>query len=102
MTLAEVQVAQYLRRHDSLPLFAFGKYKIIPDTTGGAVRRWHLDLSQKFTPELQERNFADHLISEKRPAIASYIHDQSGSRLYTAQKAATMEWAIRARTHGSH
>lgn len=93
MTLAEVQTAQHLERHDSHRLFAVGKYQIIPDTMDGAVRSLHLDSNQKFTPELQDRVFADYLISEKRPAIASYIRGEPGSTLHGAQQAVSMEWA---------
>lgn len=93
MTLAEVQAAQHLGRHDPNRLFAVGKYQIIPRTMDSAVEHLHLDPSQKFTPELQERIFADYLIAEKRPAIASYIRGDASATLHGAQKAAAMEWA---------
>lgn len=93
MTLAEVQAAQHLDRHDPNRLFAVGKYQIIPRTMDNAVEHLRLDPNQKFTPELQERIFADYLIAEKRPAIESYIRGDAGATLHGAQKAAAMEWA---------
>jgi len=93
MTLAEVQAAQHLDRHDPNRLFAVGKYQIIPSTMDNAVEHLRLDPNQKFTPELQERIFADYLIAEKRPAIESYIRGDAGATLHGAQKAAAMEWA---------
>lgn len=93
MTLADVQAAQHLDRHDPNRLFAVGKYQIIPGTMDNAVQHLHLDPNQKFTPELQERIFADYLIAEKRPAIATYIRGDASAILHGAQKAAAMEWA---------
>lgn len=93
MTLGEVQAAQHLGRHDPHRLFAVGKYQIIPDTMDDAARRLKLDPDQKFTPELQERIFADYLIAGKRPQIEAYIKGEPGATLHAAQKAACQEWA---------
>lgn len=93
MTLGEVQTAQHLGRHDPHRLFAVGKYQIIPDTMDDAARQLKLDPSQKFTPDLQERIFADYLIAGKRPQIEAYIKGEPGATLHAAQKAACQEWA---------
>lgn len=93
MKLAEIQAAQHLARHDPNRLFAIGKYQIIPGTMDKAIEYLHLDPNQKFTSELQEHIFADYLISRKRPAIESYIREDAGATLHSAQKAAAMEWA---------
>lgn len=93
MTLGEIQVAQHLGRHDPHRLFAVGKYQIIPDTMDDATRRLKLDPNQKFTPDLQERIFADYLITGKRPQIEAYIKGGPAASLHAAQKAACQEWA---------
>ncbi|MBD8899994.1 peptidoglycan-binding protein [Rhodanobacter sp. DHG33] len=93
MTLGEIQAAQHLGRHDPHRLFAVGKYQIIPDTMDDATKRLKLDPDQKFTPELQERIFADYLIAGKRPQIEAYIKGEPGATLHAAQKAACQEWA---------
>jgi len=93
MTLGEIQAAQHLGRHDPHRLFAVGKYQIIPDTMDDAARRLKLDPDQKFTPELQERIFADYLVAGKRPQIEAYIKGEPGATLHAAQKAVCQEWA---------
>lgn len=93
MTLGEVQALQHLPRQDPDRLFAVGKYQIIPGTMDMAVRGLRLDPNQRFTPELQERIFADYLISEKQPGIRTYITGQPGATLRTAQIQLANEWA---------
>ena len=93
MTLGQVMDAQALPRGDEQRLFAVGRYQVIPDTMSEAVGRLGLDRSQSFTPELQDRIFADHLISRKRPEIRDYIEGDTGATLHRAQRAAAQEWA---------
>lgn len=80
MTIAEIVRRQDLPRNDPDRLFAVGKFQIIPGTMEETVRNLRLDTSQKFTPALQERMFADYLIDEKRPAVKAYITGQSNGQ----------------------
>jgi hypothetical protein len=59
----------------------------------GAVKTLHLDLSERYTPEIQEKIFADYLIKSKRRPIFDYIVGKEGASLHAAQKAASQEWA---------
>ncbi len=95
MTIAEIMRRQDLPRNDPDRLFAVGKFQIIPGTMEETVRNLGLDTSQKFTPALQERMFADYLIDEKRPAVKAYITGQSSgdAGLDRAQLALAQEFA---------
>ncbi len=93
MTLDELARRQSLPISDPGKVFAVGKYQIIPPTMHGAVERLHLDTNERYTPEIQERIFADYLIRDKRPDIYSYIIGQPSASLHAAQKAASQEWA---------
>jgi muramidase (phage lysozyme) len=88
LTLGQVHAMQ-----DRGELFAVGKYQIIPDTMDGAVARMELDPNQKFTPELQEAIFSNYLITDKRPAVESYITGKPGATLEAAQRGLAAEWA---------
>ncbi len=95
MTIAEIMRRQDLPRNDPDRLFAVGKFQIIPGTMEETVRNLGLDTSQKFTPAIQERMFADYLIDEKRPAVKAYITGQSNGEagLDRAQLALAQEFA---------
>jgi peptidoglycan hydrolase-like protein with peptidoglycan-binding domain len=93
MTLDELARRQGLPISDPDKVFAVGKYQIIPPTMRGAVEKLHLDTNERYTPEIQERIFADYLIRDKRPDIYSYIIGQTSASLHGAQKAASQEWA---------
>lgn len=95
MTIAEIMRRQDLPRNDPDRLFAVGKFQIIPGTMEETVRNLGLDTSQKFTPALQERMFADYLVDEKRPAVKAYITGQSNGEagLDRAQLALAQEFA---------
>ena len=93
MTLAELQRRQSLARSDPDRIFAVGKYQLVPSTLNETVQHLKLKGAERFTPELQERMFADHLIREKRPEVFKYIAGESGISLHAAQKAISNEWA---------
>jgi peptidoglycan hydrolase-like protein with peptidoglycan-binding domain len=94
MTVAEVMRRQDLPSGDPNRLFAVGKYQVIPGTMEEAVKALNIDPNQKFTPQLQERIFADYLIDEKRPAVRDYITGKTGPEgLGKAQLALAQEFA---------
>ena len=95
MTVGEVMRRQQLGTNDPDRLFAVGKYQVIPDTMAGAVRTLGIDPNARFTPQLQERIFADYLVDEKRPDIRAYITGQTNGAegRERAQYAAALEWA---------
>ena len=95
MTVGEVMRRQGLPSGDPDRLFAVGKYQVIPTTMAGAVNTLGIDKDAKFTPQLQERIFADYLIDEKRPDIKAYITGQTNGPegRERAQYAAALEWA---------
>ncbi len=95
MTLAEIMRRQDLPRNDPERLFAVGKFQIIPGTMEETVNAMGLDRNQRFTPELQERMFADYLVDEKRPAVHAYITGESSGPegLRRAQTALAQEFA---------
>jgi len=93
MTLAELQRRQRLPKSDPDRIFAAGKYQLIPSTLNEAVQHLKINGAERYTPELQERIFADHLIREKRPEVFKYIVGDPGISLRAAQKAISNEWA---------
>lgn len=92
LTLGEVQRMQHLNRNDPDFVFAVGKYQIIPTTMDAAVRTLRLDPNERFTPELQDRLFAEYLLRTKQPGIAPYIMGKSDN-LQAAMEGLSNEWA---------
>lgn len=95
MTVGEVMRRQDLPRNDPERLFAVGKYQMIPGTFEEAVNTLGIDRNARFTPQLQERMFADYLVDEKRPQVRAYITGEtSGAQgLQSAQLALAREFA---------
>ena len=93
MTLDELQRRQALPKVDQDRIFAVGKYQMVPKTLAKAVADLNLSGSERFSPEMQERIFAECLIVGKRPQIANYIKGLHGATLHDAQKATCQEWA---------
>ena len=95
MTVGEVMRRQDLPRNDPERLFAVGKYQMIPGTFEEAVNTLGIDRNARFTPQLQERMFADYLVDEKRPQVRAYITGEtSGAQgLQGAQLALAREFA---------
>ena len=95
MTVGEVMRRQELPAGDPDRLFAVGKYQVIPSTMKGAVDTLGIDKDAKFTPQLQERIFADYLMDEKRPDIKAYVTGKTSGPegLERAQYATALEWA---------
>ena len=87
MTVGELMRRQSLTGKDRI--FAAGKYQVVPDTLKEAVKLMKIDPNAKFTPELQERIFAERLVGTKRPALQAYRlgkSDDATSALYDASK----------------
>jgi peptidoglycan hydrolase-like protein with peptidoglycan-binding domain len=95
MTVGEVMRRQDLPRGNPDRLFAVGKYQFTPDTLEETVKALGIDRNAKFTPQLQEKMFADYLIDEKRPAVKAYITGKTGGAtgLDNAQHALAQEFA---------
>jgi peptidoglycan hydrolase-like protein with peptidoglycan-binding domain len=95
MTVGELMRRQALPSGDPDRLFAVGKYQVIPSTMKGAVETLGIDKDAKFTPQLQERIFADYLMDEKRPDIKAYVTGKTSGPegLERAQYATALEWA---------
>lgn len=94
MSVGEIMRRQNLPRSNGESLFAVGKFQIIPNTMRETVQRMGIDRNARFTPELQERMFADYLVDEKRPSIKAYITGAGGAQaLGRAQLALAQEFA---------
>ena len=98
MTVGEVMRRQQLyvdNPRNPEGLFAVGKYQFVPDTLKETVNALGIDRNAKFTPQLQEKMFADYLIDEKRPSVHDYITGKtSGAQgLERAQHALALEFA---------
>jgi uncharacterized protein (TIGR02594 family) len=91
MTVNQVIERQNLGQKDPNKLFAIGKYQIIPETLKDAKSKLKLSGDEKFTPEMQDKIFADYLTKEKRPQIEKFI--KSGKGIDAAAKASAQEWA---------
>lgn len=92
MTISEVMAAQSLPRNHPDRLFAVGKYQIIPSTMKEAVKSLKISGNEKFTPELQEKIFLEHLTAKKRPQIEGFIKGRHNN-LGAASIAGSLEWA---------
>ena len=95
MTVGEVMRRQGLPNGHPDELFAVGKYQMIPGTMSETVERLGIDRNERFTPQLQERMFADYLIDEKRPQVRAYITGETSGPegLQAAQLALAREFA---------
>jgi peptidoglycan hydrolase-like protein with peptidoglycan-binding domain len=95
LTVGEIMRRQDLSKNDPNYLFAVGKYQFVDDTLKETVAKLGIDKNAKFTPQLQEKMFADYLIDEKRPAVHNYIVGKTGGAqgLHNAQVALSMEFA---------
>jgi peptidoglycan hydrolase-like protein with peptidoglycan-binding domain len=95
MTIREIMRLQDLPIGNPDRLHAVGKYQMIAVTMEETVRELGIDPNAKFTPQLQERMFADYLIDEKRPQVNDYITGKTGGErgLVRAQIALAQEFA---------
>lgn len=95
MTVAEIMRRQDLPAGDPNRLFAVGKYQFTPDTLEEAINQTGVDRNARFTPQLQEKLFADYLIDEKRPSVRAYITGEATGpqALERAQHALALEFA---------
>ena len=91
MSVGQIMAAQALPRGSTNRLFAVGKYQVVPDTMKEAVAGLGVSLSEKFTPALQEKIFAEYLAARKRPQIEKYI--KGGGNIESASHAVAQEWA---------
>ncbi len=105
ITVGEIMRRQQLSYTGPDQLFAVGKYQMIgphngdpPDPVGTfkrAVDALGISPNEVFTPDLQEKMFANYLITSKRPEINDYITGvtQGASGLQKAQVALAQEFA---------
>lgn len=98
MTVGEIIRRQHLPHNDPSYLFAVGKFQMVgppANTMTETVRALGIDSNAKFTPDLQERMFANYLIDGKRPAVNDYITGKSNGAagLEKAQHALALEFA---------
>ena len=83
--LSSITIEEYFRKsrlpmNDPDRLFAVGKYQIVPETMGGAVKSLSLDPKTTYlTPSTQETIFGQYLIGSKpgRSAIKAYLSGKS-------------------------
>jgi hypothetical protein len=94
MTLEEIMRKQQLPLMNPDRLLAVGKYQVITGTLRDAVRSLGLNVSEKFTPQLQERIFAEFLATKKkgRRRLENYIKGKSDNADGAVDDAA-LEWA---------
>lgn len=98
LTVAEIQRRQALDlgtpgHFSDERLFAIGKYQVIPETLKGAIDYLGIQPDEKFTPQLQDRIFAEYLIVEKQKAVYGYVTGDERYSLYAARRQLSFEWA---------
>jgi len=98
MTVGEIIRRQHLPHNDPSYLFAVGKFQMVgppANTMTETVRALGINSDAKFTPDLQERMFANYLIDGKRPAVNDYVTGKSSgpAGLEKAQHALALEFA---------
>ena len=98
MTVGEIIRRQHLPHNDPSYLFAVGKFQMVgppANTMTETVRALGINSDVKFTPDLQERMFANYLIDGKRPAVNDYITGKTSGAagLEKAQHALALEFA---------
>ena len=102
MTLEEIMRKQQLPLMNPDRLFAVGKYQVVTGTLRDAVRSLGLNVSEKFTPQLQERIFAEFLATKKkgRRALEGFVKGKSDNADAAVNDAA-LEWASLKGSSGS-
>lgn len=90
--LTNKTINQVLAEQDRGDYKAAGAYQIIPGTLRAAKKAMGLSGNEQFTPQLQDRIFADYLAKTKRPPLRDYIMGKSNN-LKAAHTALAQEWA---------
>lgn len=90
--LSNKTINQVLAEQDRGDYKAAGAYQIIPGTLRAAKKAMGLSGDEQFTPQLQDRIFADYLAKTKRPPLRDYIMGKSNN-LNAAHTALAQEWA---------
>jgi len=92
-TIDQILATDALDGTDRNRMFATGKYQTIIKTLRAAKESMGLTGSEKYDADLQERVFAEYLLSKAGGgALASFVRDGVGS-VDDAQYAAAKEWA---------
>lgn len=90
--LEQMTIGQVMAAQNAHVFNAAGRYQIIRDTLLDAYRALHLNGSELFDRNLQDRIFNEYLIGIKRRKIADYLSGRSND-LQGAVYAASQEWA---------
>jgi len=85
-------IAQIMDLQANEKVFAVGAPQFIPSTLAEVVKTSGIDITEKFTPEVQDCLAVWLLIGTKRPALAAYLLGKSDD-LDKAHTALAMEWA---------
>lgn len=93
LTLDEIKRRQKLSHSDPSRVFAIGRYQFIPINLAEAVKTLGLDGDSRFTPDLQDKLFNEHLLPTKRWQVHHYVTGKNGASLHDAQVAISREWA---------
>ena len=71
---------------------AIGRYQFIPETMRAAMEKAGLKMTDKFSPENQDRLAASWILNGQRPRLSAYIRGESNDLAGAVNDAAT-EWA---------
>jgi muramidase (phage lysozyme) len=89
--LSSMSINEVLAKQNKGEFGAAGRYQMIRGTLDEASRKMGLTGEEKFTPEMQDKIFNEHLL-KKRKALYAYLHGMS-SDISAAAEDASKEWA---------
>ena len=74
--LNQMTIKEVMEKQKSREIFAAGRFQLIPTTLKDAVNYLGIDISDTFSPEVQDRIFDEYLITKKRPNIMRFLRGE--------------------------
>lgn len=69
----KMPISEIIDKQDNREYFAVGRFQLIPTTLKDAVRYLKIDISLKFSKDIQNKIFDEYLITVKRPNIIAFL-----------------------------
>lgn len=69
----EMPISEIIDKQANRECFAVGRFQLIPTTLKDAVRYLKIDISSRFSKQIQNKIFDEYLITVKRPNIIAFL-----------------------------
>lgn len=87
----ELTIKEIQEKQSDKSLFAVGRYQLIPNTLGSAIKSLKLDVNKKLDQEMQDKIFDEFLIKTARPKIIGFL--EGNGTVEDAMHSSAQEWA---------